>query len=67
MVKRRQRRDLGLGDFFLTFQKKPKTVLDLTMEMLEKKAEYRVTTYHYAMSVFYRIDRNPHGHRTVRL
>jgi hypothetical protein len=23
----------GWGDFFLTFQKKPKTVLDLTMEM----------------------------------
>jgi len=49
------------GDFFLTFQKKPKTVLDLSMEMQGKKAEYRGMTYHYAMSVFYRIDRNPHG------
>ena len=46
------------GDFFLTFQKKPKNVLDLTMEMQGKKAEYRGMTYHYAMSVFYRIDRN---------
>ena len=55
------------GDFFLTFQKKPKTVLDLTMEMQGKKAEYRGMTYHYAMSVFYRIDRNPHGpsHRPI--
>lgn len=49
------------GDFFLTFQKKPKTILDLTMEMQGKKAEFLGMTYHYAMSVFYRIDRNPHG------
>lgn len=49
------------GDFFLTFQKKPKTVVELTMEMQGKKAEYRGITYHYAISVFYRIDRNPHG------
>jgi len=55
------------GDFFLTFQKKPKTVLDLTMEMQRKKSEYQGITYHYAMSVFYRIDRNPHGqsHRPI--
>lgn len=55
------------GDFFLTFQKKPKTVLDLALEMQGKKAEYRVMNYHYAMSVFYRIDRNPHGpsHRPI--
>lgn len=55
------------GDFFLTFQKNPKTVLDLTKEMQGKKAEYRGMTYHYAMSVFYRIDRNPHGssHRPI--
>ena len=37
------------GDFFLTFQKKPKTVLDLTVEMQGKKAEYQGMTYHYAM------------------
>jgi len=49
------------GDFFLTFQKKPKIVLDLIMKMQGKKAEYRGITYHYAMSVFYRIDKNPHG------
>lgn len=55
------------GDFFLTFQKKPKTVLDLTIEMQGKKADYRSMTYYYAMSVFYRIDRNPHGpsHRSI--
>lgn len=55
------------GDFFLTFQKKPKTVFDLTMEMQGKKAEYRGMTYHCAMSVFYRINRNPHGtsHRPI--
>lgn len=55
------------GYFFLIFQKKPKTVLDLTIEMQGKKAEYRGMTYHSAMSVFYRIDRNPHGpsHRPI--
>ena len=54
-------------DYFLTFQKKPKTILDLTMEMQGKKAEHQGMTYHYAMSVFYRIDRNPHGpsHRPI--
>jgi len=45
MVERRCWRDLGLGDFFLTFQKKPKTVLDLTMEMQGKKAEYWGMTF----------------------
>lgn len=49
------------GDFYLTFQKKPKTVLDLVMEMQGEKAEYLGMTYHYVMSVFYRIDRSPHG------
>ncbi len=49
------------GDFFLTSQKKPQTVLDLTMEIHWKKAEYRKMTFYYAMSVFYHIDRNPHG------
>lgn len=49
------------GDFFLTFQRKPKTVLDRTMEMQGKEAEYRGMTYHYAMAIFYRIDRNLHG------
>ncbi|MCF7990940.1 MAG: hypothetical protein K9M02_10905 [Thiohalocapsa sp.] len=55
------------GDFFLTFQQEPKTVLDLTMEMQGTKAERGAMTYHYAMSVFYRIDRNPHGpsHRPI--
>lgn len=54
-------------DFFLTFQKKPKTVLDLTMEMQGKKSECRGMTYHYTMSAFYRLDRNPHGssHRPI--
>lgn len=55
------------GDFFLTFQKKPKSVLDVAMEMQGKQAENQAMTYHYAMSVFYRIDRNPHGpsHRPI--
>lgn len=55
------------GDFFLTFQKKLKTVLDLTMKMQGKKAEYQGMTYHFAMTVFYRIDRNPQGpsHRLI--
>lgn len=37
------------------------------MEMQGKKAEYRGMTYHYAMSVFYRIDKNFHGpsHRPI--
>ena len=48
-------------DFFLTFQKEPKTVLEVTMEMHGEKAPPRWITYHYAMTVFYRVDRNPHG------
>ena len=48
-------------DFFLTFQKEPKTVSDLSMEKQGKKTENRGIVYPYAMSVFYRIDRNPHG------
>lgn len=31
------------------------------MEMQGKKAENLGMTYHFAMSIFYRIDRNPHG------
>ncbi|WJW74701.1 hypothetical protein QVG61_09325 [Thiohalobacter sp. IOR34] len=55
------------GDFFLTFQKNPKTVLDLTMDIQGKKGEFRGMTYHYAMTVFYRLDKNPHGpsHRPI--
>jgi hypothetical protein len=55
------------GDFFLTFQKKPITVLELSMEMQGKKAENQGMTYHYAMTVFYCIDKNPHGpsHRPI--
>lgn len=56
------------GDFFLTFQKKPKTVLELTMEMQGKKAEFGGMACHFAMSVFFRIDWNPHGpsHRPIK-
>ena len=36
------------GDFFLTFQKEPKTFATRII-------------YHYSMSVFYRCDKNPHG------
>jgi len=55
------------GDFFLTFQKKPKSILDITLEMRGEKADRKGMTCHYAMSVFYRIYRNPHGpsHRPI--
>lgn len=55
------------GDFFLTFQKKPKTILDIAAEMQGKKSRFETVSYHYAMSVFYRIDRNLHGpsHRPI--
>lgn len=49
------------GDFFLTFQKNPKTVFDVTMEMQGKKDRYHGITYHYAISVFYHRNKNPHG------
>lgn len=49
------------GDFFLTFQKKPKTVLALIQQTQGEEVEYQGIIYHYAMSVFYRFDRNPHG------
>jgi hypothetical protein len=55
------------GDFFMTFQKQPKTVIALGNEMLGRKAEYQGMIYHYAMSVFYHIDKNPRGqfHRPI--
>lgn len=49
------------GDFFLTCQKKPKTVFDVTMEMQGKKDRYQGITYHYAISVFYHRNKNPCG------
>jgi hypothetical protein len=57
------------GDFFLTFQKKPKTFEDITVGMQGEKAKHGGMTYHYAMTVFYRIDRNPHGpsHRPIMI
>jgi hypothetical protein len=57
------------GDFFLTFQRNPRTFLDLAMAMQGKKNEYRGLIYHYVMSVFYRFDRNPHGpsHRPIMI
>ena len=55
------------GDFFLTFQKRPKTVLDLTKEMQGQKAPKSGIIYHYAITVFYRLNKNPHGpsHRPI--
>lgn len=55
------------GDFFLFFQKKPKTILEISAEMQGKKRNFTAMLYHYAMSVFYRLDRNPHGpsHRPI--
>ena len=57
------------GDFFLTFQKNPRTFFDLAMAMQGKKNEYKGLIYHYVMSVFYRFDRNPHGpsHRPIMI
>lgn len=46
MVKRQQRRPLYLGKCFLTFQIKPKNILDLTMEMQGKKTKHQGMTYH---------------------
>lgn len=50
------------GDFFLTFQKRPKTTSDLAIEMAGERSRFKdLMIYHYAISVFYRYDRNPHG------
>ncbi|NLV45894.1 MAG: hypothetical protein GXY07_15500 [Candidatus Hydrogenedentes bacterium] len=50
------------GDFFLTFQKRPKTISDLAIEMAGERSRFKdLMIYHYAISVFYRYDRNPHG------
>ncbi|MCM1129621.1 MAG: hypothetical protein NC211_07445 [Alistipes senegalensis] len=49
------------GNFFLTFQKNPKTVFDVTMEMQGKNDRYHGITYRYAISVFYHRNKNPHG------
>jgi hypothetical protein len=45
------------GDFFLTFQKNPKPVIVL----LSGNSQYKAMTYHYAMTVFYRLEKNPAG------
>lgn len=55
------------GDFFLTFQRKPKVAFDVLMEMLGKKDRYQRIVHQYAMSVFYRVAKSPHGpsHRPI--
>lgn len=49
------------GDFFFTFQKKPITVLDMTVKMQGKEPAYKGLIYHYAMSAYYHVNKNPHG------
>lgn len=50
------------GDYVLVLQTHPKTVLDIMNEMTGKPAEEeRDLDYPFAVTVYYRKDRNPHG------
>lgn len=50
------------GDYVLVLQTHPKTVLDIMNEMTGKPAEDdRDLDYPFAVTVYYRKDRNPHG------
>ena len=50
------------GDFVLSFQREPQTVGE-TLEAMMKGSERMPQTliYHYAMTVFYKKHKNPHG------
>lgn len=50
------------GDYVLVLQTHPKTVLDIMNEMTGKPAEDdKDLDYPFAVTVYYRKDRNPHG------
>ncbi len=50
------------GNFFGTIQKKPQSIADGIMAMTgQKNPMPGGIVYHYAMTVFYRKDKNPHG------
>lgn len=48
-------------DFFFTFQKDPVMISDLAVGMQGGEPPFGGMTYHYAMPVYYRLDKNPHG------
>ncbi len=49
------------GDFFFLFEKNPKPVFEKELEKSGQNIEWYGLIFHYSMSVFYRIDKNPHG------
>lgn len=49
------------GDFFLILQSNPKLVAALMAEMQGRSLPPQTLSYPYALTVFYRRDRNPHG------
>ena len=51
------------GDFFLTFHTKPKLLAEVLAEEQRREIGPQSIAYYYAMSVFYRADKNPHGAR----
>src|ERR1700730_6065777 len=51
----------GWGDFVLTLQARPRQVLDAMSAMVGRPKGPTLLEYPFAMSVFYRKDRNPHG------
>jgi len=57
------------GDYFLTFQKGPKSMIEVLNEMQgeKPKPELQGMIYHYAITVFYKLGKNPFGpsHRPV--
>jgi len=50
------------GDFFITFQKRPLSALEVALKGKGEASDFsRMMTYHYAMSIFYRLDKNRCG------
>jgi hypothetical protein len=49
------------GNYFFTFQKAPKTMMGLAMEMQGKNPGPQTMKYYYAMLVFYHVNKNPNG------
>jgi len=48
-------------DYFVVVQKNPQTMIDVMSAMSGKTAPPSTIEYPYAMTVFYRMDKNPHG------
>lgn len=49
------------GDYFFTLQKEPCTAQQLLAKQLDKEELDSTMLYHYVMTAFYQVHKNPHG------